>query len=262
MDAQVGKVLAALERAAGGARTPGSLAQDLQLPPAEAQLLVEELVAAGEVLRLGRYLVLAGRAKQVREQTAVLLQRLAQAAPWKVGWRKEELLRLLNSDSPRLAEELLADSCRRGDVVDHGGLLALRGHEATLSRDQADALERVEEVLREAGFSPPDWEDVPYLAQVEPRMWKVLEAWLLDTGRAVRVAPRIVYLESILEHGRQRLADLIRAEGPVTASRAGEALQTTRKYLIPLLEYYDHTRFTRRAGDVRHLGEPSLPVEP
>ncbi len=255
-------VLAALERAAGGARTPGALAQDLQLPPAEAQVLVEELVAAGEVVRLGRYLVLAGRANHVRQQAAVILQRLAQAAPWKVGWRKEELLRLLNSDSPRLAEEVLADSCRRGDVVDHGGLLALRGHEATLSSDQAEALERVEEVLREAGFSPPDWEDVPYLAQVEPRMWKVLESFLLDTGRAVRVAPRIVYLESVLEHGRQRLAGLIRAEGPVTASRAREALETTRKYLIPMLEYYDYTRFTRRAGDVRHLGEPSLPVEP
>jgi len=258
-------VVAALERASGGARTPGALAQDLQLPLSEAQGLVDALVAAGRVLRLGRYLVLADRANAIRAQVVEMLQRLAQAAPWKVGWRKEELLRLLNADAPRLAEEVLADSCRRGDVVDHGGLLALREHRATLSADQEQVLVRVEEILKSGGFSPPDWEDVPYLAQVEPRLWKILEAHLLETGRAVRVAPQIVYLQSLLELGRQCLAEQIRALGPLTASQAREALQTTRKFLIPLLEYYDRTRFTRRVGDVRHLVEQieaSGPLEP
>ncbi len=259
-------VVAALDRASGGARTPGALAQDLQLPAAEAQALVEALVASGQVQRLGRYLVLAARAQPIRQQISEVLGRLAQAAPWKVGWRKEELLRLLNAETPRLAEEVLADCCRRGDVVDHGGLLALRDHRACLSADQQRVLERVEEVLIAGGFSPPDWEDVPFLAEVEPRLWRILEAYLLETGRAIRLAPRLVFLQSVLEQGRQRLAQLIRAQGPVTASQAREALQTTRKFLIPLLEFYDRTHFTRRAGDLRHLGEsmgtpePSVPV--
>lgn len=247
-------VLAALERAAGGARTLGALAQELQVPPAKAESLVEELVQAGEVVRLGKHLAPAGKAQALRLRITAVLERLQEAAPWKVGWRKEELLRLLGSDSPRLAEEILADSCRRGEVVDRGGMLALRSHEARLDEQQAAVLARVEEVLRQGGFSPPDWPDVPFLAEVEPRLWKVLEAFLLETGRAVRVAPNIVYLETVLEQARGRLGEALREEGPLTASRAREVLETSRKFIIPLLEYFDQTHFTRRAGDVRHLG--------
>ena len=247
-------VVAALERAPGGARTLGALAQELQVPPERAEALVAERVAEGDVVRLGKYLAPASRAAALRRQVAEVLERLQGAAPWKVGWRKEELLRLLGSDSPRLAEEILADGLRRGEVVDRGGLLALRGHEACLDERLAARLAEVEQVLLQAEFSPPDWDDVPFLARMEPREWKILEAFLLETGRAVRVAPKIVYLESLLERGRQLLAAAIREEGPLSASRARDVLQTTRKYMIPLLEYYDQTRFTVRSGEVRHLG--------
>jgi len=246
-------LLTALARSSGGARTPGALAQDLQTPLPEVQALVEDLVGSGELVRMGRHVALASHVLPLRQQITELLERLAQAAPWRGGWRREEILRLLGSQTPRLAEEVLSEACRRGDVVERGGLLALRAHQPCLDPLQQDALRRVEEVLEKDRFTPVDWDDVPFLAEVEPRLWKLLEAHLLETGRAVRLAPQIVFLESLLEQGRQRLAERIRAEGPLTASRARETLETTRKYAIPLLEYYDQTRFTRRVGNLREL---------
>lgn len=246
-------LVTALERAPGGCRSIGALAQELQMTTAEVGALLEELVAAGEVARLGKNLAPGPKALGLRRRTADVLERLQEAAPWKVGWRKEELLRLLASDAPKLAEEVLADMVRAGEAYDRGGLIALANHQPRLDESQAAALESVEAVLRQGEFSPPDWDDVPLHAQLEPRLWKVLEAHLLETGRAVKVAPNIVYLESVLEEGRRRLAEAFRQEGPLTASRAREVLNTSRKYIIPLLEHYDQTHFTRRAGDVRHV---------
>ncbi|MGI5844613.1 MAG: selenocysteine-specific translation elongation factor [Candidatus Xenobium sp.] len=246
-------LLAVLARASGGARTPGALAQDLQLPLLEVQSLVEELVASGEVVRLGRYVALTHQVLPLRQQLAELLGNLVQAAPWKGGWRREEILRLLGAAKPRLAEEVLSEACRCGEVVDRCGLLAPRAHVPRLDPAQQEALQRVEEVLLKDRFTPVDWDDVPYLAEVDARLWKVLEDHLLETGRAVRLTPQIVFLESLLEEARGILAERIRAEGPLTASRAREALQTTRKYAIPLLEHFDQTRFTRRVGDLRDL---------
>lgn len=257
-------LLGALARASGGARTPGALAQDLQLPQAEVQALVEELLASGELVRMGRHVALARQVLPLRQQILELLERLAQAAPWRGGWRREEILRLLASPTPRLAEEVLNEACRRGEVVERLGLLAPRAHVPRLEPAWQEALRRVEEVLKKDRFTPVDWDDVPFLAEVEPRLWKVLEAHLLETGRAVRLTPQIVFLESLLEEARGILAERIRAEGPLTASRARETLQTTRKYAIPLLEHFDQTRFTRRVGDLRDLawnpaskGDPS-----
>lgn len=246
-------IVTALERAPGGTRTIGALAQELQMTTAEVGALLEELVAQGEVARLGKNLGPGAKALGLRRRLADVLERLQEAAPWKVGWKKEELLRLLGSELPRLAEEVLADMVRAGEATERATLISLSAHEARLDEAQAAALETVEAVLRNAEFSPPDWDDVPLHANVEPRLWKILEAWLLETGRAVRVAPNIVYLQAVIEEGKRRLAEAFQQEGPLTASRAREVLNTSRKYIIPLLEHYDQTHFTRRAGDVRHV---------
>ena len=54
---------------------------------------------------------------------------------------------------------------------------------------------------------------------------------------------------------RERIGQELRAAGGLTLSQMREILETTRKYAIPLAEYWDRTGFTRRDGDLRTLAE-------
>ena len=78
---------------------------------------------------------------------------------------------------------------------------------------------------------------------------ELIRATCVD-GRLVQISPEIVITPALL----QRAEDLIRAADPtrgVTVSSFREALGTSRKYALPILEYFDRRGITRRQGDVR-----------
>ncbi len=242
-------LLEILRKASGGTRTAGALAQELQRPLLEVEGLVQTLKASGEVVVLGKSIALSSLAIALEDRLAAVFQKLETGAPWKVGWRKEEILRLVASDTPKLAEEVLAELGRTGQIQDRNGFLSSLSHAPTLAPSQQKQLDRLEEVLRAGGFCPPDWD----VALAEAGSGSVLEAFLLESGRGVKLAPNMVFLEETLARAREMLAAAIPERGPLGASEVRELLGTTRKFLIPMLEYFDRTHFTQRDGDKRIL---------
>lgn len=242
-------LLEVLRKASGGTRTVGALGQELQRPHAEVDQLVKTLAAQGEVVVLGKSVALATLASALEDRLLGVLARLETGAPWKVGWRKEEILRLLASETPKLAEEVLAELGRSAQIQDRNGLLCSLSHVPTLAPSQQKSLDKLEEVLRAGGFTPPDFD----VALAEAGSGPVLEAYLLESGRGVKLAPNLVFLEETLARARELLAAAITERGPLGASEAREVLGTTRKFLIPMLEYFDRTHFTQRDGDRRIL---------
>ena len=59
--------------------------------------------------------------------------------------------------------------------------------------------------------------------------------------------------QQALQSIREQLSERLAGGGGLTVSQIREALQTTRKYAVPLCEYFDRIGFTRRDGDVRVL---------
>jgi selenocysteine-specific elongation factor len=69
------------------------------------------------------------------------------------------------------------------------------------------------------------------------------------SGLVVRVAPDLMFTPALIE----RAAAIVTAAGPagITVSAFREALGTSRKYAVPLLEWFDQRGITRREGDLR-----------
>ncbi|CAN0469019.1 unnamed protein product, partial [Phaeothamnion confervicola] len=170
-------------------------------------------------------------------------------APWRTGWKKEELLKLLAWDVPKLAEESLLWLVSKGRLQESGKWISLPGHKPELNLTQRQALGRVQEMLRTERFSPSTWEDIAGLLRIDAAMWKILDGFVFETGLVVRLVPGIVFLQETLNEGRE----VLRALGSFTPAQARDALGTTRKFLIPLLEHYDAVGFTQRDGDQRVL---------
>ncbi|MCZ9296343.1 selenocysteine-specific translation elongation factor [Corynebacterium yonathiae] len=119
------------------------------------------------------------------------------------------------------------------------GVLRLPGQRADLGAAER-GIAAIEERLKVEPFAAPEADDLTELG-IGPKELAAAER----AGRLLRLKQGIVLLPSAPEEARRRLAEL---EQPFTLSAARKALGTTRRVAIPLLEYLDAQRITRR-GD-------------
>jgi selenocysteine-specific elongation factor len=146
---------------------------------------------------------------------------------------------------PTLADALISGLVSEGRVARDGTLLRLPDHAlSTAGRDDADRLvHRVEA----AGATPPTVRDL-----AEAGFAAELIRAVCAEGRLVRVSPDVVFAPALVERAEELLRTGARPPG-ITISAFRERLGTTRKYALPLLEYFDSRGVTRRVGDVRVL---------
>jgi selenocysteine-specific elongation factor len=152
---------------------------------------------------------------------------------------------------PGLVDALLDGLERDGLIVRDGSEVRLSSHHVALE-DRADEVDRLVRAVEEGEPSPPS---IAELAAVGfPR--EVVEA-AARAGRLVRVSPELVFSPGFVGSAREVVGEA----GPagITVSAFRERLGTSRKYALPLLEWFDLRGVTRRRGDVRVLREPAPP---
>ncbi len=173
---------------------------------------------------------------------------------------------LVGPFSPALvghAERLLV---QEGRVVRTRAGVALAGHDplAALSHSQRLQFDAIEGALRQGGLKPPDLDELHAEADTDPDTRHTLVELLVASGRAVLLVNHalkqllLFHVDALAEAGR----DLRRAFPFPTQFRTGEAreaLKTTRKYIVPVLEHLDAQGLTVRNGDLRHLAQDESP---
>jgi len=131
-------------------------------------------------------------------------------------------------------------------IVD-GSLLRLPEHSGTeLSADDRLVADRALDTLRDAATSPPELRDVGLSAELA----RALER----NGKLVFLTPTTAYPADVWHDIERRVVGFIVDNGSATVAQIRDAVGTTRKYAVPLLEKLDATGVTRRKGDVRELG--------
>lgn len=126
-------------------------------------------------------------------------------------------------------------------------MLRLASHAVALSLEDETARDVLLEQIKDSGFSPPS------LTSLIDTHGEPLVRALLDSGVLIKIGDNFVLSATQLERAKQLIAEGAAREGPLTAARIKELLETSRKYAIPLLEYLDAAGFTRRRGDLREL---------
>jgi selenocysteine-specific elongation factor len=167
--------------------------------------------------------------------------------PLKYGCPKEELRgHVLEHAPPFLLETLLREA---KDIVAEGENVKLAWHRVALQQDEERALARIENVFANAGLTAPSLEEVLAQSGVETSRARALLQILLRDRRLVRVSADLVCHTSALEGLRRTLA--ARKSTRFTVGEFKEWTGVSRKYAIPLLEFLDRERVTRRDGDWR-----------
>jgi len=227
---------------------PGDLANRLNAMTRQSQVLYYDQENQ-------RYL-LAVTAQELERQSLQILADYHRKFPLKPGLSKEELRRQLPpAMEVRLFNYLLGGMAQKKQIVSEKDLVRLSTHKVTLAQDQEDVSRRLEELYRRGHFSPPTFKEATEASKIAPDKVKQLLQVLVNQGRLIKVKEDLYFHQAAIEALKAALIDFLKQNREITVNQFKDLTQTSRKFSIPLLEYFDSTRTTVRVGETRRLRE-------
>ena len=166
---------------------------------------------------------------------------------------REELRQRAGSPPPKVFAKALASLTERGELRADAERVHPPGAAAKLSGADADAQEKLAGVLDGAGLSPPRVDELPKLIGQTPQRTHSLLKALAGAGRASKVSEDLWFGAVPLMDLRRRVLTHLSEHGSIDAQSFKELTGLTRKFAIPLLEYFDREKLTLRIGDKRVL---------
>ncbi|MBI2844517.1 MAG: selenocysteine-specific translation elongation factor [Armatimonadetes bacterium] len=144
---------------------------------------------------------------------------------------------------------LLAEMERLGQLIASDNMVRLPGHEARLSEKERKVAETIEESFIKAGLNAPSSEQNIDTAVGTSDIFQ----YLVETGKLVKIAEGMYLHREAVEQAEAALRKHLKEGGRITVSAFRDLIGSSRKYVVPLLEYFDSKRITRRVGDERIL---------
>ena len=229
-----------------------SLAQRLGIHLEAAAAHVDALAAAGAAMRLSATLAVAATAsvEMITRADAFFAERRKAGVPTLFVGRRELLGKIARELPDATGEAWLAMLAAAKRLVVTGDQAGPAGSAASGVTDEAGGFaQRIEEAWRAAGFDAPRNLDLAKELGTKPQVVAGLVQHLLKTGALVRLSPEIIAHAAVLAEVDAKVAT--RRGETMSVGDFRDLLGLSRKYLIPLLEYLDRKRRTRRVGDAR-----------
>ena len=190
----------------------------------------------------------------VRNEVLGVLRQHAEAHPLEPGLPREDLRgRCRSRPSIRLFSQVLQDLLEEGRLVVEGDRWRWEGHKVELGEKEQARMEKLEAVFLEAGLEPPLQKEVEERFGLREKQARDLLELLVRQGRLVRVKEGLYFHAGELHALEERLAAFLRERGEIQPLEFKEMTGLSRKYMIPLLEYFDRVKLTMRVGDKRVL---------
>jgi selenocysteine-specific elongation factor len=233
-----------------------SLVSRTGFDPGSVDEAIGRLVRAGSAVRAGAVLLTPAAVDALASSVLKRLTDHHRAEPLSEGMPREEVReRIFARAGEGVFDEVMARLQQAGTV---GGRdrLALASHRVSLTPEEEQARQVIDLAFRAAGLTPPDLREV---AQAHGIRDAVLDrvVKLLVRQRALARLDTMLFHQEALDALKQDLIALKAAapEGRATidVGMFKQRYGLSRKYAIPLLEYLDRERLTRRVGDVRQL---------
>jgi selenocysteine-specific elongation factor len=186
--------------------------------------------------------------QKLRGQAIGLIDNAHKRNPERLGLDLSKLRAALGDQFENVFEALIAELCA-DDFVRKGSAMARTSHRPVLPADLEPIERRIRESLSHKPFDP-----LPR-REIEPdRRAQYVLRFLIESGQVIEVGPDAVLLRDNFEHMKARITEFISKHGPATVSELRQALESSRRIMVPLLERLDRDGVTRRVEDKRILG--------
>lgn len=255
------EVLRARLNAAGlEPRTVNALAAEMGLADADIEVRLKDLIEAGDVLAFavsGRdYFAHQDSWAKLKTEIEAGLNTYHKSNPLRQGARREELRALVNS---RIAREFfdygVSYLIETGVIVSVDSLLRLSSHAISLSAEQEQVRNQILPLLKDGGTSPTDLKALPEALGQDAKVVQDVVAGMQAMGDLVRMDETLLFDLEVIAQVEEKLITYFETHAEIDVGTFRDLVGTTRKYAVPMLNYFDTKGTTIRQGDVRVLGK-------
>ena len=226
-----------------------ALSQRSNLSREEVSYRVAELTEDGHLISLGDFsndgdaVVYSAQGWAViRSKITSALQLYHTQYPLRQGVPTQEIRSRLDLSQP-VYQRALVKLVEEGVVVDERQSLRLPDHEISLTPKMDQEASEYLDSLRKNPYSPPSDQ------KINPELLGVL----VDQDKVVRVGDGVIFDAIVYREMTGRIVQHLKDHGNITVAEARTMFNTSRKYILPLLEHMDQQQITRRTGDERIL---------
>ncbi|TET76426.1 MAG: selenocysteine-specific translation elongation factor [Candidatus Cloacimonadota bacterium] len=226
-----------------GSHLPGeNLRKRMQLPPAEFKSICDILLKDGSIVILGDEIFSSNALEAIKKDIIERVDRFHKKNPLKKGLDKEGLRTAL--DIERNIFDLLLSSMV--EIKVEKNYVKLSHFTPQFDEETSKRKKRILASLKKNPFKPDKLEEDDLIRN------------LVGEGEIVKIKENMYFHRDAVEQGEKLIREAIEKRGPLGVSEIKDLLKTTRKYIIPFLEYLDRIKFTVRKGDLRDLWEREI----
>ena len=231
-----------------------ALAKVAQRPPDNVAAVLAELLAAGKAIELapGEF----AHSDTVERSAAAIVEAVDafhEANPARMGVEQAALAAQAGGGGP-LFEAALARCLSDGRLRLHGTVIGSPNQAGGLSAEDRQLVERIEAMLREAHLEPPLPEKLSEaLGQTPDRIAEMIRL-LVDAGSVLQLDRKVAMHRDAVAAAEKVVLDLFAKASSFETVEFRDALKVSRKFAVPLLDYFDTAKLTVRSGSRRRPG--------
>lgn len=200
----------------------------------------------------GGVLIHADYLEKVRKEIISTLTNYHHDFPLKTGLPKEELRsRTTGSDNQKLFNYTINQLVREKTIVQEKEIVHLREHKVVLAQDQEKVRRQLEEIYLKSGLQPPYFKELKnnFSGNTGADILQVM----VKEGIIIKVKEDLFFHRNAIEDLKNKLIGFFKKEGEISTPQLKDMTGVSRKYTIPLIEYFDRAQITVRVGDSRVL---------
>lgn len=192
--------------------------------------------------------------EELKKTAAEHLKRYHRIHPLKPGMPKEELKSkfpsLLGS---KLFNQMLYQMGKKDLIFQEEESVRLASHTVALAADQASVRKKLLDVYQKSGLTPPYFKELGKTLDIDSKRAKDILILLVNEGELVKIKEDMFFHAASVNRLEGRLVDFLKSRGEITTPQFKDMTGVSRKYVIPLIEYFDSKNVTIRIGDIRKL---------
>lgn len=233
------------------------------IPDKKLDVSLQKMLAARKIIQTDKEKRLYVHSSLFESLTKDILLRLKEyhgANPLKEGMSRQELkskFRALRENDSKLFSIVLTKIARDKKIVQEQNIVRLSTHEIALQVDQQNLKEKISTIYKKSGLTPPFFRVICTDLNVDQKNAMEVLHMLIDEKIIVKTKDDLYFDAFVINELKKELVAFLNKSKEITTPKFKEMTNISRKFVIPLIEYFDSINLTIRVGDTRQLRKKS-----
>lgn len=236
------------------------IARDLNLPPAEVESIIENMIEENSAILLDKTRGLYYAQKNLErlvENILDILPKYHENNPTHIGMPRLELLKTISKGMDKNLLDYALDrmSEQKTAKISEDNKISVFDFKVVLNKDLNTTIKKIEKLYLDSRYKTPGYDELLKMKLGDEKIVKKAHRYMIDTGILISVGESFVFHKKYVAEAEKNLIEFLKKHDEIRISQFRDMLGASRKYVLPLLIYFDTHNVTIKRGDVRVLGQ-------